>query len=79
MTSREATGGRSQAIVQCKAFARPIGPAVVRELFGTLAHHDGATIAYLATTNGVTQGARDWCKGKPIRIVTPDHLIRGTL
>lgn len=71
--------GEIQAIVQCKAFSKPVGPAVVRELYGTLAHHDGATVAYLATTNGVTQSARDWCKGKPIRIVTPDNLTRGSL
>lgn len=71
--------GDVQGIVQCKAFAKPVGPAVVRELYGTLTHHDGAAIAYLATTNGVTQSARDWCKDKPIRIVTPDHLTRGSL
>ena len=71
--------GGVPGIVQCKAFKRPVGPAVVRELFGTLAHHDGATIAYLATTNGVTQSARDWCNGKPIKIVTPDHLVLGKL
>lgn len=71
--------GEMQAIVQCKAFAKPVGPAIVRELYGALVHHKGVTLAYLATKNGVTLKARDWCKGKPIRIVTPDHLVRGGL
>lgn len=67
------------AIVQCKAHARPIGPAVVRELLGTLRHHDTAGVAYLATTHGVTPSTRDWCSGKPIRLLEPDDLIRGQL
>lgn len=67
------------AIVQCKAHARPIGPAVTRELMGTLQHHAGATIAYLATTNGVTASAKEWCSDKPIRVIVPDDLIRGRL
>lgn len=67
-----------KAIIQCKAHARVISPAVVRELYGTLAHGD-ATIAILASTNGPSDNAREWAKDKNIRFVSPDDLILGRL
>lgn len=67
-----------KAIIQCKAHARAISPAVVRELYGTLAHDDAA-IAILASTNGPSDNAREWAKGKNIRFVSPNDLILGRL
>ncbi len=63
-----------KAVVQCKAHARAISPAVVRELYGTLTHAD-ATLAILASTNGPSVNAREWAKDKNIRFVSPDDLI----
>ena len=71
--------GNLHAIVQCKAHAKPVGPAVVRELLGALNHSKDASVAYLVTTKGVTASAEAWCKGKPIRLLLPDHLIMGQL
>lgn len=67
-----------KAIVQCKAHARAISPAVVRELYGTLTHAN-ATIAILASTNGPSDNAREWARDKSIRFVSPDDLILGRL
>jgi hypothetical protein len=69
---------RFHAIVQCKCHGKPVGPAVVRELVGTLSHSK-ASMAYLATTNGVSESAREWAKGKPIVFLLPDHLIQGRI
>lgn len=46
-------------LVQCKALAQKAGPAVTRELYGTLMAHK-ADGAILATLNGVTSGARSF-------------------
>ena len=67
-----------KAIIQCKAHARAIPPSAVRELYGTLGHDD-ASIAILASTNGPSDNAREWAKGKNIRFVSPDDLILGRL
>ncbi len=61
--------GDRQIIIQCKATRRPVGPAVVRELYGTLAA-SGADLAILAATGGVTSGVRQFAVGKPIAIMT---------
>lgn len=68
--------GSLHGIIQCKAHAKALGPACVRELLGAL-NHKGASVAYLATLNGVTESAREWCKGKPIVILEADHIIQG--
>ncbi len=70
--------GSLQAIVQCKAHAKKISPAVVRELYGTLSNHR-ASIAILASTKGATDNARIWAKGKPIRFISIDDLVHGRL
>src|SRR5579864_7973539 len=44
-------------IVQCKGTKNPVGPAVARELYGTLLASD-ADHAILATTAGVTKATR---------------------
>ena len=61
-------------IVQCKAHAKPVGPAVVREVWGTLmdSQADGAIVA---TVGGATRGAYEFASGKPIRILDLKDLI----
>jgi hypothetical protein len=68
--------GSMHGIVQCKAHGKPLGPAVVRELHGTLSHSK-ASRAFLVTNHGVSENAREWAKGKPIVFLQPDHLIKG--
>jgi hypothetical protein len=63
------------AIIQCKAHGKAVSPAVVRELYGAL-KHEGASIAYLATTNGVSDNARAWAADKAIRFIEPEDLIK---
>ena len=63
-----------KTIVQCKATAKPVGPAVARELYGTF-QACGADDAILAATAGVTTGVREFIRGKPIAVVTLSEII----
>ena len=54
-----------RAIVQCKRWRHPVGPAVVRDLYGTLLH-TGADLGILATTSTISQSARRFAQGKPL-------------
>jgi restriction system protein len=61
-------------IVQCKATANPVGPAVARELYGTLLA-SAADEAVLAATAGVTAGVRRFVSGKPIRVFGMSEIL----
>lgn len=62
-------------IVQCKAHKKPIGPAVARELYGTLLHSK-ADEAILASLVGCTAGTKDFIRDKPIKLISlPDILL----
>jgi len=65
---------RGKEIVQCKAHSGPIGPAVARELYGTLQHF-GAPAAILASTSGFTKGVRAFARNKPIVLMDLSHII----
>ena len=71
---RLAKDGKS-ILAQCKAHKNPVGPAVVRDLYGTLLHHKHAE-AWLISTSGFTVGARRFAQGKPLRLVTLEDLLR---
>lgn len=62
-------------IVQCKAHNKKIGPAVVRELYGTLIDLN-ADMAILATLEGVSSGAKSFIKDKPIEVISVYEIIR---
>jgi len=62
-------------IAQCKNHKLPIGPAVARELYGTLLSSE-AQHAILASVSGFTKGVRDFAKGKPIELIDLDWIIR---
>lgn len=62
-------------IVQCKRHKRPVGPAVARELYGSLIA-SGADNAILACTGGFTRGVEDFVKGKPITLISALDLVR---
>lgn len=57
-----------RGIVQCKRRRHPVGPSVVRELYGTLLH-TGADLGILATTSTVSRSTRQFAQGKPLVIL----------
>ena len=70
----ERAGGK-RAIVQCKRYRRPVGPEVVRELFGTLIH-ERVTHAFLVTTANVSKSAREWAQDKPMTLIDGSLLVQ---
>ncbi len=57
-----------RAIVQCKRYRHPIGPEIVRELFGTMLH-ERVIHGFLVTTAEISDGARSWAADKPITLI----------
>jgi restriction system protein len=68
-------GGGKRAIVQCKRYRRPVGPDVVRELYGTLIHERVAH-AFLVTTADISNSARQWAAGKPMTLIDGALLVQ---
>ncbi|MGI8770111.1 MAG: restriction endonuclease [Acidobacteriaceae bacterium] len=60
---------RGRVIVQCKAHATRIGPGAVRDLFGSLQHHN-AVEGWLVATEGFSGAAHRFANGKPIKLLT---------
>jgi Holliday junction resolvase len=65
---------RGKEIIQCKAHSGQVGPAVARELYGTLKHF-GASAAILASTSGFTKGVKLFARNKPIRLMDLSDII----
>ena len=63
-----------KTIVQCKSHKAPVGPAIVRELYGSMVA-SGADNAILACTGGFTKGVRDFANGKPIELISASDLV----
>jgi restriction system protein len=63
------------AIVQCKRYRNPIGPDIVRELFGTMIH-EHAQHAFLVTTAEITPAARGWASNKPMTLIDGRTLLQ---
>lgn len=61
-------------VVQCKAQKKLVGPAVVRELFGTM-HHFRADEAWLVTTSGFHSGAKSFAREKPMKLLLISDLL----
>lgn len=61
------------AIVQCQAWRPPVGPSVVRDLYG-IHLHTGADLGVLATTSTVGRSARHFARGKPLLILNGEFL-----
>jgi len=61
-------------IVQCKAHSKPVGPATVRDLYGTLIASK-AHSAILASTSGFTKGVYSFVNGKRIELISLDNII----
>ena len=61
-------GHEGKAIVQCKRWRHPVGPAVVREFYGTMIAEEAAQ-GYLITTGVFSKDARRWARDKDIVLV----------
>lgn len=61
-------------VVQCKAHKKPVGPAVVRELYGTMMA-SGADSAILVSSGGFTRGVRHFVPGKRIQLISSADLV----
>ena len=65
-------------VVQCKSHQAPIGPAIVRELYGSMiaSRADGAV---LACTGGFTRGVVRFAEGKPITLLSAQEITQAVL
>ena len=58
-----------QWVIQCKCWRDKVGPAVVRELVGTLARFSGGTRGMIVTTSGFTAGAVTAAEESNVRLM----------
>jgi restriction system protein len=70
-----ADDGNGKIIIQCKRYKKPIGPSVVRELFGVMLHC-GAERGSIFASGGFTKGARDFAEGKNIKLVDLYEILQ---
>lgn len=66
--------GGTRTIVQCKAHAKPVGPAVVRELFGALAASE-ARSAMVASLSGFSPGARAFALEHGVELIDLEWIL----
>ena len=66
-------GQEGKAIVQCKRWRHPVGPAVVREFYGTMVSEEAAQ-GYLITTGMFSKESRRWARDKDIVLVDGPFL-----
>ena len=62
-------------VVQCKAHNKKVSQKVVRELYGSMIHFN-ANNSILATIIGGSQATKEFCKGKPIKLLTMYDYIK---
>lgn len=64
-----------RVVVQCKRYAARVGAPVIRETVGVMMHHR-AHGAFVVGLSGFTRAAQDWAKGKPVRLIDGNQLLR---
>lgn len=62
-------------VVQCKQWNEPVGEAVVRDLVGAMVH-EKAVKGYIWAPGGFSQPAKQWAKGKPVKLMDNDAIGR---
>jgi len=67
--------GDFKTIVQCKGHSKPVGSAIVRDLYGTLTAPK-ADLAILVSISGFTKGACDFAKGKRIQLFSLNDVTQ---
>ena len=60
-------------VVQCKSHKSPVGPAIARELLGSMVAFR-ADNAILACTGGFTKGVREFVRDRPIQLISAQDL-----
>lgn len=70
-----ADDGNGLIAVQCKRHKNPVGPAVIRELYGAVTAGKYRT-GMLAVTGGVTKGVHEFIEGKPLQIVDLLQIVQ---
>lgn len=66
--------GSEKILVQCKAHKNPIGPHIVRDLYGALTHNN-AREAWVVSVSRFTKGAWAFARRKPIRLIMVADLL----
>ncbi len=66
---------KNKIIVQCKNHKKPIGPAIVRDLYGVMMA-EKANKAILICSGGFTQGVLSFAKSKPIELLNVYKIIQ---
>jgi hypothetical protein len=64
-----------KTVLQCKRVKGSVGEPVLRDLYGTM-HGNHAQFGLVVTTGRVSHPAREWVRGKAIRIIELDELRR---
>lgn len=67
-------GEAGRSIAQCKKYAGTVGPAIVREFYGTMKHEEAAR-GYVITTGTFSLSAVSWAMGKGIVLVDGPELV----
>ena len=62
-------------VVQCKTYKKALGPNAVRDLYGTMMAQE-ADEAFLAAPSGFTMATKEFCNGKPIKLLDIDELTQ---
>lgn len=70
----EVTRNGLRGVVQCKAHVAPVGPHVVRDLYGVI-HHSRASFGIIVSRGGFTAGAVEFARDKPILFLDISDLI----
>ena len=68
------TKNNERIAVQCKAHSNPVGPAVIRDLYGTMTS-GGYTKAILVSKSGFTKGVYEFASGKPIELLSLNDIL----
>lgn len=63
------------SVVQCKTYKKVLGPSAVRDLYGTMVAQE-AEEAFLAAPGGFSKATKEFCKGKPIKLLDLDELTQ---
>ena len=61
--------------VRRKRYKQPVGPHVVRDLWGTMNVNDYKE-GCIVTTTGFTKGVKDFVEGKNIRLIDLNDILR---
>jgi restriction system protein len=70
--TRPIFGGK--VVIQAKRYKHTVGVSAVRDLFGTV-QNEGASKGILVTTSGYGKAAFDFASGKPLELLSGEHLL----